>query len=195
MLYLRQRYLRHRARRRFARTPRVYIAEVRSGQVVRIVGKLRYLDEPLTAPLSDRPCAYHEVRIGASEDDPIGKPQSRNGTDFLLQDRSGVALIRIQQAQTILSLDGVLVVPEYVQTGKGQVRRRKVYREGVLAADELVAVLGRAVMEVAPASVLASGFASVAPKSYRDPGQVLTLRSTPATRLLITDDFSFVPSP
>ena len=194
MLYLRQRYRRHRARRRFANASRVYIADVRPGQVVRLVGKLRYLDEPLTAPLSERSCAYHEVRIGASVDDPIGKPHSDNGTDFLLQDRSGVALIRIHKAQMILSLDGVLVVPDYVQTSKGPVQRSKVYREGVLTADELVAAVGRATMEVAPASLLAAGFASAAPTGYRDPGQVLSLSSTPETPLLITDDFSFVPS-
>jgi hypothetical protein len=39
------------------------ISDFVSGQIAKVVGKVEYLNEPLLAPLSGRPCAYYYIKV------------------------------------------------------------------------------------------------------------------------------------
>jgi hypothetical protein len=65
------------------------IAEVKEGQVALLSGRVRLAGtEPLVSPIGEKPCVYYEVRAVEGED------SRRAAQDFLLEDETGLALVK-----------------------------------------------------------------------------------------------------
>lgn len=158
-----------RLRRLLRNAPRVSIKEFPDGGVGKIVGTLEYLDEPLTAPLSQRPCALYDVLV---EEKTGNKNKywrtmvtTSENVRFRIRDDTGYAIIDPTYAQFTIVKDnhsqsGTFDDPTEVekaflsrhgQTGTGWVFNKTLrYREGVLEAGEEVAILGFGMREPDP---------------------------------------------
>jgi len=162
---------RARGRRALERTPRTPIGEVRQGEMVKVVGKVRFATEPLRAPMSDRPCVCWHVRVqearqgaqGGSWTDVLDEVE---GQDFLLDDGTGVALVRGVMPEATLASSGPWIdnyvddfspkVEEFLGSRGEQVRGALVkrvmrYEERILDEGAQVAVLGMGRQEGVPA--------------------------------------------
>jgi hypothetical protein len=156
---------RDRRIRAIASIPRKKIADVKDGETVRIVGKLALHGEPLVAPVSARPCAFYEAKIEEKEqveDRTSWRSivEEVRGTDFVLDDGSGLARVSMAKADVVVVHDSRLLegflkekaAPEVEQFlarhGQKSVvdgRARELhYVEGVLEAPEEVAAAGKA---------------------------------------------------
>jgi hypothetical protein len=150
-----------RIKRALRKTPRVDIASIHEGAVVKLVGRVD-IDEPLRSPLSRRRCAYFEAvveehrstRNRSSWVEVIREVGSR---DFRLRDESGEVTVAVREEDVALTSDvsmstGFLKDPTpeleaflagHGQSGTGWIFNRSLrYREGVLGVGERVAVLG-----------------------------------------------------
>ncbi len=137
------------------------IGQVGSDRVGWIRGTL-IGDAPIAAPLSGRPCWYYKIVVEVGE--PDGRDWKRvayeaRGQSFEVSDGTGVALVDPEGAQVEVDYDrSVEVVPatRIVQPLAELVRRFKlpdgpvVFREGILATGEVVAVNGRLRPEADP---------------------------------------------
>jgi hypothetical protein len=154
-----------RVKRALGKVPRGRIGSAVEGEVVKVVGRIDYLEEPLTSPLSGRRCAYYELTIeemrgGGRSSQWVTVVQEASGRDFLLRDGSGTALVRPALAEVAVHKDehhisGALkdATPELEallerhgqkSTGTLGFNRKLRYDEGVLEAGEHAAVCGRA---------------------------------------------------
>lgn len=154
---------RDRGIRAIAATPRKKIADVRDGELVRIVGKVALHGEALTAPVSGRQCAFYEARVEEKhqqEDRASWKTivEEIRGSDFVIDDGSGRARIAMARADVVVvhdsrHLEGFLsekAAPEVekflTRHGESATRSGKArelhYVEGVLEAPEEVAAAG-----------------------------------------------------
>lgn len=156
-----------RIRRTLRRTPRSDVASAREQEMVKVVGVIDFMGEPLKAPISGRPCAGYEVTVHL---------EGRNGgqrlvrdvahTDFWLNDGTGTALVRMKDAQVRIHRDahrrsGTFknATPELdaflhkhgmssVDVAFGVSFNKALrYEEGVLEKGERVAVAGYATRE------------------------------------------------
>ncbi len=69
--------------------------------MVKVIGRLGYAGEPLQAPLSKRTRACYEVIVthpGQGENDDVQVIHDWAHTDFLLNDGTGTALVRMGNA-------------------------------------------------------------------------------------------------
>jgi hypothetical protein len=158
-----------RIRRKLKRAARVPIGQLAEGAPARIVGKVRLLDgKVLEGPLSERRCVAYVgvVDQQGSPRNSIWRELARHqeGVSFLVEDASGRVAVDFDGAEAALDLDKEDVTSpglcpprvrafvarhgrgERIRADSGPVR----YREGVLAVDELVAVLGVGVAEPDP---------------------------------------------
>jgi hypothetical protein len=158
--------LRSRERRTaelLATAPMRAIKDVLNHQMVKVSGKLRIVGEPLTAPLTGRACACYSVTVERPGELLI---LDQDGRDFLLDDGTAVALVRVATRGTRVVLtkdsrrwagpldavdrdqaaflrwhghhrDHILGLPEPLT-----------FSEGVLEAGERVAAYGTGVWEV-----------------------------------------------
>lgn len=175
------------ARRRSERHP---IADMAEGERGRIEGQALTLDQQLEAPLSRRKCLCWQVRVEvysasrASSDLGTGGwrqvVDESSAVDFLVEDASGRALVRSAGANASIDADAYYgdgaiedeqTTPELVefmrswgQTTEGRQLR---YEEGIVAAGDVVEVVGRGRREPDP-----------------DPAATRDYRSTP-TRLIL----------
>jgi hypothetical protein len=96
-----------RVRREMAELPRTRLADAKHWQVVRVVGNLRLVSPPLRAPSSGRECAaFREQRRGLSKTWWwINEVQAR---DFIIDDGSGRALVRIGRAIVLAAANEVI---------------------------------------------------------------------------------------
>lgn len=161
------------------RVRRVPIEQVKDGQIVKTVGRLAHIGTSLTAPLSGRPCVYYELtvqrRMGrgkASRWVPIAREE--RWQDFLLQDETGRALVRVD-SPTIISCS-----QKQPTLGEGPKLR---YQERRLEAGEVVAVMGRGTWERELQSGMGFG-------GYREPPRFLVVRPALPVPLHISDDIS-----
>lgn len=156
---------RDRGIRAIASIARKKISDVKDGETVRVVGKLVLHGEPLLAPVSARPCAFYEARVEEKERDHDRTRwrtivEEIRGSDFLLDDGSGLARITLARADVVVvhdsrHMEGMLTdkpVPEVekflARHGEkaavdGKMRDLH-YVEGVLEAPEEVAAAGTA---------------------------------------------------
>ncbi len=192
-----------RLKRTLRDAPRRDIANVSEREPSKIVGTLAYLGEPLISPLTGRTCAYYEIHVeqyrSDSDNDGYWRTIIREsrGQDFMLEDETGHAIINPVGAQLALTIDshtksGSFDDPtdrernyliSHGQEGKGWVFNKEIrYREGILEANESVAVLGRGVREPDPKGVdQAGGYRSAPPMRLR-------MRRSQNVPLLISDD-------
>ena len=96
--------------RRLRRAPLRAIDSFPDGQSGRIVGRLVYASEPLIAPLSNRPCAYYHVMVEeyqSSGETGYWKKviDSEQGRDYILEDETGKALVRMNDARIAVHKD------------------------------------------------------------------------------------------
>jgi len=162
---------RARGRRALERTPRTPIGEIHKGELVMVAGQVRFATEPLRAPMTARPCVCWHVRVqearqgaqGGSWTDVVDEVE---GQDFLLDDGTGVALVRgVMPEATLASLgpwkdnyvdDFPPEVEGFLQGRGEQVRgalgkRVMRYEERILDEGAQAAVLGMARQEGVPA--------------------------------------------
>ena len=159
---------RARGRRALERTPRLPIGEIRQGEMVKVIGHVRFATESLRAPMTDdRPCVCWHLRVqearqgaqGGSWTDVLDEVE---GQDFLLEDETGVALVRGVMPEATLASSGPWidnyvddfrpVVEEFLGGQGEQVRgalgkRVMRYQERILDDGARVAVLGIARQE------------------------------------------------
>lgn len=194
---------RGRLRRALKKAPRLKIAQVKDGQLAKIVGRLRYLEaEPLWAPLTGRGCAYYEVTVEQEKSNNRSShwetiiSDSDYHTTFLIEDDSGRAVVELDLPSVLLTMDahfssGVLLDPsptlkdylaEHGESGEGWIFNKSLrYKEGVLEQGELVAVRGRCTWEHDPDPDAVTG-------GYREMPRRLRISLPQEADLLVSDD-------
>ncbi len=153
---------RARGRRALERTPRTPVGEVRRGELVKVIGHVRFAVKPLRAPMTARPCVCWHLRVqearqgaqGGSWTDVFDEVE---GQDFLLEDETGIALVRGVMPEATLASSGPWIdnyvddfppeVEEFLGSRGEQVRgalgkRVMRYEERILDEGAQVAVLG-----------------------------------------------------
>jgi hypothetical protein len=197
-----------RIKRSLGKVPRGRIGSAVEGRVVKVVGRLDRLGEPLIAPLSGCRCVHYELII----EEWVSSGRSgqwktvvhdAKSSDFLMQDGSGTALVRTADAEVAVhkdehhasgtfndptpELQALLERYELTATGWLGLNRKLRYREGVLDAGEHVAVCG------APTRWRGPRKADAAVLSERPPQWVFEHRSE--TPLYVSDDPAAILKP
>lgn len=156
-----------RIRRALKNTAKSEVASAPEGQLIKLIGTLSCVGEPLRAPLSERPCSCYEVTVrveGKNGGHRIVRDAAR--ADFWLNDGTGTALVRMKDAKVSIHQDthkrsGTFkkATPELeaflhkhgqtsIDVAFGVSFNRPLrYEEGVLEAGETVAVVGYATRE------------------------------------------------
>jgi hypothetical protein len=185
-------------KRAIRNAPRKRIGDVRDGEFVKVVGTIKYLAEPLTAPLSGRRCAYFEARAMEKQ----GKSGYREiameggGVEFLVEDGTGRAVIDPVMLRAAVveddekrsgflsdatpGMEAFLVRHGRDPIGALGFNRTISYKEGVFEEGETVAVVGLATFEREPDEAAATS-------SYRDLRKRLRLTAPVGGNILISD--------
>lgn len=150
--------------RAFERLPATPIAQVRHGELVKVIGRLEHLLPPLSAPISGRACAYYHVL--ALERGGSGLVEERK-QDFLVRAHDGqCALVRMAASEPLAPEDahyfsatfrGGQLTAEMARLlerhGRGaasspaidgEIERDWSFTERLFQAGDTVAVVGRA---------------------------------------------------
>ncbi len=151
-------------KRKFKKAQHKKISEFKDGDVAKFTGVIESIDEPLSAPLSHRKCAYYSVHI--EQKVSSGKSshwktllEKSDSNKFIIRGANGCAFINggrqkrhIVMDQEFSSgfMDDPLVHLEEYLTANGIASENFIgmnktirYREGVLELGEKVAVLGK----------------------------------------------------
>lgn len=184
-----------RIKRALRAAPTVPIARLGEGDLGRIVGKARVLDDKLVAPLTGRACVYYIARVQEEDGDSWTTIiEEERGVTFVVDDGSGRAIVDPRGGDLALDFDarsrsGTFHDPDdreraflakYGVKSHGLIFNKGLrYREAVIEIGETVAVLGAGVREPDP---------EAAPGGYRD-AQPTRLRLAPGRYpLLVSDD-------
>lgn len=188
-------------KRALRKTPRTNVRDARDGDLVKIVGQLRYLHEPVIAPISGRRCAYFEARVERKhgKNSWVEVAREVGGAEFLVEDSTGRAVVDPVLVETAVVEDstgrsGFLNDPsdrlasflarhDVASTTLLGFNRTMRYREGVFEEGETVAVLGVAVAESDPEGGIPAG-------SYRSGPRRLRIGPRVDGPVLMTDDKS-----
>ena len=172
--------------------PGYRIVDAPTGKVVTVSGMVVPPAEPLEAPISGRPCVCWDVvaeERGASSNTAWVWFQifrDRGGTDFVVEDGTGRALVRTSELRTALRSDASLrswagrevppEVEEYLASrdlfasGVAADTTPRRFREGVVEPGEIVTVLGLARWEPDPTpGALGGGYRTVAMRLVIEP--------------------------
>lgn len=135
------------------------IRDVKSGDIVRIEGRVRVIEPVLNAPLTGRACVHYDLQVEkqASKnrmERVIGETKS---VPFAVEDDSGVATVEVTSFQATVELDRdetpreptaaqlkLLQAHKLDDRSAFGLRKQLTFREGVLEAGERVVVMGRA---------------------------------------------------
>jgi hypothetical protein len=195
-------YVRKDARqmRALQRMHALTISAVQEGLRTKIIGRLRYGQEHLTAPLSGRRCACYRIIMsvigneGGGEND-IGELDDVQGVDFWVEDGSGKALVRLMGPIQLLVVDDVhcwrgssvlrKATPELEELlerrGVSRFFSRPVeYFEGLLKEGDKVAVFGVAHFETESEPSGAH--------AYREPAQHMVIVPSQEEGLIVTNE-------
>lgn len=187
-------------RRRMLRAAqRVSIADAPERKLIKIVGRLEFLDDPITAALSERPCAFYEATVEQSRGDFGWQVLIREarGCRFVIRDGTGVAIVDPSYAHAVTVHDkdtrsgyfrGATppeeeLLARHGHKSHGWLHEKELrYREGVLEEGEEVAVLGYGVREPAVGTVAEDG-------GYREgPAMQLIMTGSARRPLLLSDE-------
>jgi hypothetical protein len=183
--------------RKLVRTP---IKDVRDASVARVVGRLKFLDVPLTAPLSGRKCAYYSVvveeyRGGGRSGRWVEIIREEKAQDFLLSDGTGHALVHMTGATVAITRDASFTsgtfhdatevleafLNKHGMKSKGWVLNKGLrYTEGVLEIGEDIAVGGFSKREPDPDP-------SAVGDVYRESPMRLVFSASVESALLVSD--------
>jgi hypothetical protein len=185
-----------RIKRALRAAPTVPIGKLSEGDLGRIVGKARVLDDQLVAPLTGRACVYYIARVQQEDSDDDWKTiiEEEQGVTFVVDDGSGRAIVDPRGGDLALDFDArsrsgtfhdpdereAAFLAKYGVKSHGLIFNKRLrYREAVIEIGETVAVLGAGVREPDP---------TAAPGGYRD-AQPTRLRLAPGRYpLLVSDD-------
>jgi hypothetical protein len=167
--------------RKLAAAERIAVADFPDGAEAMIVGRVVVGQSELRGPLTDAPCVYFRLlverhaRVGQ---EPEVLLESGEGVDFLVEDDSGCARVRVAGA-TVSLVKHPVDWREAVARGidaqvpadrrEGTSPSRMSFFEGRLDEGELVAVRGKGRWEIASQAGVGAG--------YRKPPQQLVLRA------------------
>jgi hypothetical protein len=150
---------------------RVSVAGANAGEIVRVIGKLRSIGEPLSAPLTGRACSHFDLQVDVLVS--TGKSSSWRSLfrevgskSFAIEDSSGQAIVDTSSFAAAVVLDqhassgtfndatpeleALLARHGEKSTDFLGMNKGLRYREGVLEPGEAVAVVGRARWEDDP---------------------------------------------
>lgn len=137
--------------------------EIRRGEIAKLVGKVKFIDQPLKAPLSGRTCAYYHVLV--EQRVSTGKSahwktiiEEEASSKFVLREGSRYAYIRSDKIKSYVvddmkyksglwddassELQRYLKNHQVASVNFLGLNKTIRYREGVLEENEEVAVLG-----------------------------------------------------
>lgn len=154
-------------RARLRRAPRVPIAEAEDGRAVKVSGRLRLVDAPLTAPLTGRSCAYFRAIVKHHRGSGYTKiiDESDSCARLIIEDDTGSALVDLVDPVVVLHMDthlasGILddatpaleaFLARHGESSTGWVFNKSMrYEEGVLEEGEAIAVYGLCRLEPDP---------------------------------------------
>ena len=188
-----------RIMRELKKSPAKPINSVKDNEVVRLHGKAKFLDLPLTAPLSGRKCMYYYVRVEQKGDKNSWRKiaDEFERQDFYVQVGNELALVKQQATHRILHH---LMADHESRSGWKQDANPKMeaflakhgkrsttmlfdmnktlrYKEAIIEEDEVIVVKGVAKWKALEQPI--KGF------SY---SRILTLSSSQTEKLIITDD-------
>lgn len=185
---------RMRARRRAERAHLTPIAQITTGTIVKVVGRVSFAEPPLEAPFSGRPCAYFEAAV-ASKQERGYQPRASvcDGRSFWLRDDSGRVFVDAHDSVVEVLHDHLWTPsdgdPEerfaleralYQNGPRWQrllsMKDRLRYSEGALVEDEIVTVVGLAAVTHDPTLA-----------HYRDVPRRLSLVAPQRGRLFVSD--------
>ena len=183
--------------RKMKRTPRVGIGDAPSGETVRICGVVRvFEDQPLTAPLSRRPCAAWSIRIRAERAGGLVEEVAHHQTvqAFYVDEGDDTALVVgpeirldmvIDRGETVAHLDQNLhdfLSAQHILLVDGL---RYMIEEGVIELGETVSVVGQGRWEVDP---------SRAGAGYREVGRHYRIEGLDGEQVFVSDDTDLAAS-
>jgi hypothetical protein len=174
-----------RSRRVVAKMAATPFADVVDGKRVKLVGRVVLLQEPLFSPMSRSPCAgwcLEALRLEQGKQQWGYDAREFVLQDFVLCDEAGRrAVVRVDRARAAYECDLTLVRDEFEPALTDFLRKNALpldkpfggryryrFREGVLAAGETVAVVGRVRRELDPDGIGGS---------YREPAMRLVLEA------------------
>ena len=183
-------------KRRLRKAPLRSIRHLPVRQWARFIGKVEPIAEPLSAPLSNRACAFWRVVVQEKRGKSYRTLLSREqGQDFSISDDTGKLLVRVEGAQLAVERDGnfssgvwneptealMRFLTDQGEKATGWVFNRTLrFSEAVIEEAELVAVTGIAHAEPDPNPHGSSG--------YRETPMRMVLQGKKDAPLIITDD-------
>ena len=191
-----------REKRTLAKVPNSELANVSEHEAAKVVGMLAYIGEPLISPLTGRSCAYFDIRVEQyvsfnGQTDWTTIIHESKGQNFILEDGTDHVIVDPTGAKVGITVDSHTESKTFddptdrersylaSQEKDGEswnLDKTTRYREGILEAGELVAVLGRGVREPDPEGVAkADGFRATPPMRLR-------MRGSQNVPLVISDD-------
>ena len=195
------------ARRALAKLPVLPIANIPEGALARVTGRVRIFGQPRVAPLSGRPCAFYRVRVLEKRTSEKGTHwrtivDETAGSDFLVVDDSGKALIRYERSARFVVVKDVNLrsgtfhdptptmnrfLEQRGHSGKGWILNKEIrYHEGVLEPGETVTIAGRATWEPDPEPEPG------ADSGYRTAPQRLVVKADQEFGMIVTDNPSLI---
>ena len=203
-----------RLKRALARLPRLDVARVADGAMVKVLGQIGYQGDPLVSPLSGRRCAYYEItvmerRSAGKQSHWVAIIKESDSRDFLLRDGTGKALVRIAGAagarRVVLHQDAHFssgtfndATPEieaylarHAKSSTGLLFNKSLhYAEGILEEGETVVVAGQGRWEADP-----DPDPGVAGAGYRDSPRRFVLTRGAQLELMVSDDPDVMGAP
>ena len=149
--------------RTLQKSPHKSINKIRENDYAKIIGKAKYVHQPLIAPLSGRPCVYYHVKIEKKVKNSWSTyVEDKKIQDFFIESGNELAFINTTQANKFSQMylvkdhkvqsgflnDPSLILENYLKTlGKSSTsllgfNKTLRYNEGVIELDEKIAIKG-----------------------------------------------------
>jgi hypothetical protein len=190
-----------KTKRAILSTPRVRLRDATEGAVAKVMGRVEYLTDPLTAPFSGRSCAYYLVTV--QEYRSQGKSGSwvtiireSDGVDFLINDGTGKARVVNQLLKVVAVKDATYnsgtfhdapphleaFLNKHGQKSTGWLFNKSLrYEEAIFEAGERLAVVGQIRFEHDPGAVPEGS-------GYRETPRRAVIDAPPTGLILASDD-------
>jgi hypothetical protein len=151
-------------KRKLRKTEGKNISSFMEGEVAKVKGSIKYIGDPIMAPLSGRKCSYYYILVeelrssGKSsswhtliEEEIAGNVVIKDGRDYAIIETGTVKSYLVQDKQynsgflndAIDVLNGYLKIHGYDSVGYFGMNKRLRYKEGILEENEIVAVVGK----------------------------------------------------